>query len=136
MNAPFAPVRADQIAEWARAHRTEEAVARRRFAQAAAGYVIAGDPELAGELRLFGSAALSLLYGGRRTARDLDFWCRPAFAPDYAARREVFARVQRRLNEGLRALVPFDDPAWRAALAGEVKVRLCARARLEVGFVP
>ena len=39
MNAPFAPIRADDIAGWASRHGTSEDVARRRFLQAAAVYV-------------------------------------------------------------------------------------------------
>jgi hypothetical protein len=98
--------------------------------------VIADDAELSAELRLFGSGALSLLFGGRRVAGDLDFWCRPVEASDHAARRhELFARVQRCLNAGLRRFVPFDEQ-WRPVLASQIKVRLSAQARLEVPVVP
>jgi hypothetical protein len=131
MHAPFAPISADDIADWARRHAQPEPAARRRFIQAAAVYAVADDPHLSAELRLFGSAALSLLYGGRRVAGDLDFLCRPTDPPpDASAKQAIAARVNACMNRVLRRFVPFDD-VWRPLLAREVKVQLCAEPRLD-----
>jgi Nucleotidyl transferase AbiEii toxin, Type IV TA system len=124
MNRPFAPTTADDINAWARREGFLFEIARRRFIQAAAIYIIAGEEDLRSKLKLFGSGALSLLYGLRRTGIDLDFWCSSEEARDWTVKKRIHQQINSALNDGLRRFVPFDN-YWRPVLARTIKVQLC-----------